>query len=61
MPEEIKTAELDPCPFCGSRPRMSKLEHIDKYYIFCPECGIEQGYTYSYTEAIEQWNTRKGE
>lgn len=44
--------KLKPCPFCGSKPILSKL---DLFYIQCPneECGaIVQAIS------VKAWNTR---
>lgn len=52
--------DLDPCPFCGAKPFITKVVCFDDgYFVECPKCGIEQGYAYTYENAIEHWNTRK--
>lgn len=58
MPEEIKTAELDPCPFCGGKATLTQTIG-GSFYVFCTDCGVEQGFSEpTEAEAIEKWNTR---
>lgn len=54
-----KLKKIDPCPFCGSEAEISRTP-LGAFWIQCPECGIEQGYSYhTVEEALEAWNTRK--
>lgn len=51
--------KVDPCPFCGAEPEVVLLINTDdRCFIQCPKCGIEQGYSSSYEEAVEDWNRR---
>lgn len=68
-------AELKPCPFCGGRARhkTAKYNELGAYGnkdedkkwhgIYCTKCLIGQPKRkyFSYVEAVEKWNTRKGD
>lgn len=57
----MKDKNLLPCPFCGSEAEITELKTIEgSFYVQCPKCGIEQGYSSSYEEAVEEWNKREG-
>ena len=58
MNNDIK---LEPCPFCGGEAKFFEDKGYQIYSVTCTECdagtnayGIEQ-------DAIDAWNTRKGE
>lgn len=55
------TAELLPCPFCGSKPYLGKAK--GRYYIQCrghfqDPYGYVQIYGESKWDAVERWNRR---
>lgn len=53
---------LKPCPFCGGEAAI--IEAVDgvRFVAGCLHCGIELPFLYDTNEeAIEAWNTRKGE
>lgn len=57
----MKDKKLLPCPFCGSEAEITELKTIEgSFYVQCPHCGIEQGYSSSYEDAVEEWNKREG-
>lgn len=57
--------KLKPCPFCSSEDLHITnilVGHNDyTYAVKCWHCGATGGDAYSVSEAIENWNTRKGE
>jgi len=61
MPDDIlrKGDHLESCPFCGAKPEITKMEYVeDRYWIYCPNCGIEQHYSSDYDRALTEWNAR---
>ena len=62
---------LKPCPFCGEHDavrlmiRKGKDGWRDSFFVLCNYdeggCGSESGLYHYESEAIEAWNTRKGE
>lgn len=67
-------AVIKPCPFCGREPIINKdiryprpeCEPKEAYEVICTtfRCPIykaDNTYFYTMEEAIEAWNTRKGE
>lgn len=58
-----KDNELKPCPFCGSKPKpywdddTTQSYYNERYNIVCC-CIISRVFK---QEAIDAWNTRKGE
>lgn len=58
--------ELKPCPFCGQQPRVTKTKGWKnampaRYGVLCADCAICLGWSDTEAEAVERWNTRKGE
>lgn len=58
--EHIIDSNLLECPFCGATPELIKNDYglSARYYVECPHCGIQQGYSYDYEDAVEKWNER---
>lgn len=57
--EHIILNNLLPCPFCGAAPELIRISKApDRYYCECPHCGIQQGYSYDYEDAVDKWNER---
>jgi len=52
--------ELLPCPFCGGKAKILRLEHEHKKYykIYCTKCNVRQYRKRKKHEAIKAWNTR---
>ena len=70
----MKEIELRPCPFCGGKAKLSTFvttsgaQHRCAAYCECEKCGAEikscvdtGGDGKFLFEAINDWNTRKGE
>lgn len=56
-------SELRPCPFCGSRVRMTKGILNETNVIVCPKCGADvmfYGADHDREKFIKKWNSRKG-
>ena len=56
-------SELRPCPFCGSRVRMTKGILKGTNTIICPKCGADvmfYGADHDREKFIKKWNSRKG-
>ena len=51
------TAELLPCPFCGSTDMQTSSNGIESCFLVCG-CGAEGPACFSYVEALEAWNRR---
>ena len=68
-----KDNELKPCPFCGSNVSTIMGDKHIWFYIMCTKCFCDFGKYYDIAnemyegefeteqEAIDAWNTRKGE
>lgn len=58
-------SELKPCPFCGGEGCIQKhvfVGYTDTFGVVCLDCCCETRQFYeTEAEAIEAWNTRKGE
>lgn len=54
----MKNKELMPCPFCGGTEFYRYGGTMDRYWIECRKCGIEQPLYYSEEESVMRWNTR---
>ena len=59
----MKTTELQPCPFCGSKPEITFESWNHYYWLTCCniKCGVNPQ-TNQYTKksvAIAAWNRRK--
>ena len=49
---------LEPCPFCGSRARMSEVPRCNWYWAECPYCDAETRGEESPEAAAQNWNRR---
>ena len=49
---------IEPCKFCGVIPNHIKSigESIDRYYMYCDNCGCKGPIGKSPSEALERWN-----
>lgn len=55
--------ELKPCPFCGSRVKMTNGLIAGTNVIICPKCGADvmfYGADKDREKFINKWNSRKG-
>lgn len=50
--------KLKPCPFCGNKAEITKLDFAKSYFITCSSCFAEMGQFKAEEEAIHMWNTR---
>lgn len=57
MNNDIK---LKPCPFCGGKAIVDGCDDT-LWIVICKECNASIGYKETEQEAIDAWNTRKGE
>ena len=56
-------SELRPCPFCGSRVKMTKGILKGTNTSICPKCGADvmfYGADHDREKFIKKWNSRKG-
>ena len=53
--------ELKPCPFCGGKAELNRINHIDNwmYEVRCIECGCGTDYAKTSDVVIADWNYRK--
>lgn len=52
--------EIKPCPFCGGKAQVIRLDIDREFYIKCLKCKVEQGHLYkSERSATIAWNRRK--
>lgn len=54
-------AELLPCPFCGSKPRIIQHEFWPAVKCSNTDCGVQQFTFKDLDRAIKLWNTRPTE
>lgn len=53
--------ELKPCPFCGGKAQLIRLDVDRDFYVKCLKCRVEQGRLYkSVRTATIAWNRRAG-
>ena len=52
--------KLKPCPFCGGKAIIDGCDDT-LWIVICKECNASIGYKETEQEAVEAWNTRKGE
>lgn len=53
-------SELKPCPFCGGRAKIEKIQVTGNYRVSCEKCPVTVGRYWYFEEskAIEAWNRR---
>lgn len=51
------TADLKPCPFCGSECRICPAPR-DRWQVLCVGCGTLGGYHWTREDAATSWNLR---
>lgn len=55
---EEKTPELLPCPFCGAKATINRMERSSNFYrCECSHCDVRTGWMFG-NGAISIWNTR---
>lgn len=58
----VKSFDLLPCPFCGSKPQILRSYALG-YQLTCPDAGcaitVHTDYYPTQTEAVEVWNNRR--
>lgn len=63
----MKTPELKPCPFCGSKPKLAgayTIEGVTAWAVYCGKtpsdffCGAQITSIESEEKAVEAWNRR---
>lgn len=57
-PKPRKARKLKPCPFCGTKVKISKLYGAG-FKVWCHGCAVETIAYNSEAEAREAWNRRK--
>ena len=58
--------KLKPCPFCGKKPIVVKVEKFPRGYYWAIQCDRSNVIVYTKShntkkEAIEEWNSRAGD